>query len=68
VKGGFLVGVQRGDGALLSNGRTLGYYNTTAASYGLQAGLQKFGYAMFFMNDASLNYLRKSGGWEVGCT
>jgi lipid-binding SYLF domain-containing protein len=66
VKGGFLVGVQRGDGALISNGRTVGYYNTTAASYGLQAGLQKFGYAMFFMNDASLNYLRKSGGWEVG--
>ena len=25
VKGGFLVGVQRGDGALLSNGRTMGY-------------------------------------------
>ena len=66
VKGGFLAGGQRGDGALLSNGRTLGYCNTTAASYGLQAGLQKFGYAMFFMNDASLNYLRKSGGWEVG--
>ena len=66
VKGGFLVGVQRGDGALISHGRTVGYYNTTAASYGLQAGLQKFGYAMFFMNDASLNYLRKSGGWEVG--
>ena len=21
---------------------------------------------MFFMNDASLNYLHKSGGWEVG--
>jgi lipid-binding SYLF domain-containing protein len=66
VKGGFLVGLQHGDGALLSNDRTLGYYNTTAASYGFQAGLQKFGYAMFFMNEASLNYLRKSGGWEVG--
>ena len=31
-----------------------------------QAGVQKFSYAMFFMNDASKNYLRKSGGWEVG--
>jgi lipid-binding SYLF domain-containing protein len=28
-------------------------------------GVQKFGYAMFFITDASLNYLRKSGGWEV---
>jgi len=66
VKGGFMVGAQRGDGALIVNGKTAGYYNTVAASYGFQAGLQKFGYAMFFMNDASLNYLRKSGGWEVG--
>jgi lipid-binding SYLF domain-containing protein len=43
-----------------------GFYNTTAASYGLQAGVQKFGYAMFFMDNQALNYLRKSGGWELG--
>jgi lipid-binding SYLF domain-containing protein len=66
IKGGFMVGAQHGDGALIVGGKTVGYYNTVAASYGFQAGLQKFGYAMFFMNDASLNYLRKSGGWEVG--
>jgi len=66
VKGGFMVGVQHGDGALIANGKTVGYYNTVALSYGFQAGLQKFGYAMFFMNAASLNYLHKSGGWEVG--
>jgi len=66
VKGGFLVGAQHGDGALLVNGKTVGYYNTVAASYGFQAGVQKFSYAMFFMKDASKNYLRKSGGWEVG--
>lgn len=66
VKAGFMAGGQRGDGALLVNGKTVGYYNTVAASYGFQAGIQKFGYAMFFMTDASLNYLRKSGGFEVG--
>lgn len=66
VKAGFMVAAQRGDGALLVNGRVAGYYNTVSASYGFQAGVQKFGYAMFFMNDASLNYLRKSRGWEVG--
>jgi lipid-binding SYLF domain-containing protein len=66
VKGGFMVGAHHGDGVLLVNGKTGGYYNTVAASYGFQAGVQKFSYAMFFMNDASLNYLRKSGGWEVG--
>ena len=48
------------------NGNAVGNYNTVAASYGFQAGIQKFGYAMFFMTDASLNYLRKSGGFEVG--
>ena len=40
VKGGFIVGAQGGEGALLSGGRTLGYYRTVAASYGLQAGFR----------------------------
>ena len=31
-----------------------------------QAGLQVFGYALFFMNDGALGYLNKSDGWEVG--
>ena len=50
VKGGFIVGGQYGEGALFRDGKTVGYYNTIAASYGLQAGLQKFGYALFFMD------------------
>ena len=61
-----MVGGQVGNGALIINGRIAGYYNTVAASYGFQAGLQKFSYAMFFMNDTALAYLNKSGGWEVG--
>jgi lipid-binding SYLF domain-containing protein len=66
VKAGFIGGAQYGKGALRQGGRTVGYYNTLAASYGLQAGLQSFGYALFFMNDAALSYLDRSGGWEVG--
>ena len=66
LKAGFIAGGQHGDGALISNGRAVGYYKTVAASYGLQAGAQKFGYALFFMNDADLAYLHKSGGWEIG--
>jgi lipid-binding SYLF domain-containing protein len=65
-KGGLIVGGQYGDGALIKNGTTVGYYNSVAASYGLQAGGQKFGYAMFFMTDAALAYLDKSDGWEIG--
>ena len=66
VKAGFMFGGQMGDGVLIRNGRTAGYYNSLAASYGLQAGVQVFGYALFFMNDAALAYLDKSNGWEIG--
>jgi lipid-binding SYLF domain-containing protein len=60
IKAGLLVGGQYGKGALRVGGTTVG------ASYGLQAGAQSFGYAMFFMKDEALRYLDKSDGWEVG--
>jgi lipid-binding SYLF domain-containing protein len=66
VKAGFMFGGQLGEGVLMKNGRPAGYYNSVAASYGLQAGVQVFGYALFFMNDGALAYLDKSSGWEVG--
>jgi lipid-binding SYLF domain-containing protein len=66
LKMGFIIGVQGGNGALRKNGVTVGYYNTSSASYGLQAGIQEFGYALFFMSDSALQYLKKSGGWEIG--
>jgi lipid-binding SYLF domain-containing protein len=42
------------------------YYNISAASYGLQAGIQEFGYAMFLMTDSARAYIDKSKGWEIG--
>ena len=66
AKAGFIVGAQYGKGALIRNGRTLGYYNMVAGSYGLQAGVQSFDYAMFFMTDSALDYLDSSSGFEVG--
>jgi len=66
VKAGFMFGGQIGEGVLLANGRPVGYYNSVAASYGLQAGVQVFGYALFFMNDSALSYLDRSDGWELG--
>ncbi|MFL5282988.1 MAG: hypothetical protein ACJ8AW_18845 [Rhodopila sp.] len=65
-KGGVIIGGQSGDGALLVRGRTEAYYNISAASFGLQLGGQRFSYALFFMNEKSLDYLRKSDGWSVG--
>ncbi len=66
LKGGFIIGGQYGQGALRKGGKTATYYSTAAASYGLQAGGQKFGYALFFMDDNSLKYLEESSGWEIG--
>lgn len=66
VKAGFIFGAHGGDGPLISNGGTIGYYNTSAVSYGLQAGVQKYGYVLFFMNHKAMSYLNRSGGWEVG--
>jgi lipid-binding SYLF domain-containing protein len=66
VKAGFMFGGQIGDGALLKRGKAAGYYNSVAVSYGLQAGIQKFGYALFFMDDASLASFENSEGFEIG--
>ncbi len=67
LKAGFGFGAQVGDGALIDqNGKTAGFYNTFAASYGFQAGIQGFGYALFFMDTDSLSYLDKSNGFELG--
>lgn len=64
--GGVIVGGQYGKGALRKGSGTAGYYETVSASYGLQAGVQKYGYALFFMTDAALAYLDRSAGWEIG--
>ncbi len=66
LKAGLLIGAQGGEGALRMKGKTAGYYSTVAVSYGLQAGVQWFGYAMFFRTDEALGYLDRSGGWEIG--
>ena len=66
VKGGFLIAGQFGDGALRKHGKSVAYYRSLAASYGFQAGIQAYGYVLFFMDDASVQYLDNSDGWELG--
>ena len=66
IKAGLLIGGQSGNGALRADGKTIGYYNISAASFGLQAGAQTFSYALFFMTDSALNYLQNSDGWAIG--
>ena len=75
TKGGFMVGGQYGEGALLKKGKSqasaqvwsvTGYYNTVQLSYGFQAGIQKYGYALFLMTDSAMKWIDKSDGWEIG--
>jgi len=65
-KAGFVLGGEHGQGALFKGKEAVGYYDISAVSLGLQAGAQTFGYALFFMNQKSLNYLETSNGWALG--
>jgi lipid-binding SYLF domain-containing protein len=66
TKAGLGIGGQYGEGTLLKKGAPAAYYKTTGASFGLQAGGQKYGYAMFFMTAAALAQLDDANGFEVG--
>jgi lipid-binding SYLF domain-containing protein len=66
TKAGLGIGGQFGEGVLWRGGKAVGYYNTAGASYGLQAGAQQFGYAMFFMTEKALKSLESTEGFEVG--
>ena len=65
-KAGLMVGAQYGEGVLWQNGKATAYYNTGGASFGFQAGVQEYGYAMFFMKESALNALNVTQGFEVG--
>ena len=66
TKAGFLIGGEYGNGVLFRRGGVAGYYNTAGVSYGLQAGAETFGYAMYFMNEAAFQALNSTEGFEIG--
>jgi lipid-binding SYLF domain-containing protein len=66
VKAGFILGAQGGEGILFEGGRVTGRYRTVAGSYGLQAGVQEYGYALFLMNRNAVNWVNNTRGWEIG--
>ena len=65
-KAGFLGGAHYGEGVLFQDGKASGHYSSVAGSFGLQAGVQVFGYAMFLLTDNAIDYLNRSNGWEIG--
>jgi lipid-binding SYLF domain-containing protein len=66
LKAGFIFGAQGGQGILFIHGQPRGRYRTVAASYGLQAGVQKYGYALFLMNQKAVDWVNNTRGWEIG--
>jgi lipid-binding SYLF domain-containing protein len=67
TKAGLGIGGQSGEGALFNkDGKAVAFYRTSGASFGLQAGAQTYGYAMFFMNAKALAQLDAASGFEVG--
>jgi lipid-binding SYLF domain-containing protein len=66
VRAGLLVGASGGEGVLTAGGKTLGYFRTVSASFGLQAGISAYGYVMFLMDQKALDFVRETKGWEVG--
>lgn len=65
-KAGFGIGGEYGEGALRIKGKTVDYYNTTAASIGFQFGGQKKTIIIAFMQNDALNKFREASGWKVG--
>ncbi|MCP1337174.1 BPSL1445 family SYLF domain-containing lipoprotein [Futiania mangrovi] len=66
TKGGFIVGGEYGEGALLIDGAPVAYYSSASASIGFQAGLQSRSQIIFFMTDKALADFRAAEGWEAG--
>ena len=66
VKAGLVFGGSYGEGVLLKSAKVIDYYNSVTGSWGLQAGAQSYGYAVFLMNDKAVKYLEETHGWEIG--
>jgi lipid-binding SYLF domain-containing protein len=66
IKAGIGVGGEYGEGALRIRGKTVAYYSITAASIGLQFGVQKKDIVIVFLQDKALRDFQASTGWQVG--
>jgi lipid-binding SYLF domain-containing protein len=66
VKAGLVFGGSYGEGEMIKGSKVVDYYNSVTGSWGLQAGAQSYGYAVFLMTDDAVRYVEKTKGWEVG--
>ncbi len=66
VKAGLVFGGAYGEGVLKQGSKIDGYYNSFTGSWGLQAGAQSYGYAVFLMSKKAEAYIHQTHGWEIG--
>ena len=66
VKAGIGIGGEYGEGALRIGGKTAGYYNSVAASVGLQLGAQARSVVIMFMTPDAMTSFQRVDGWKVG--
>lgn len=66
TKAGFVLGGKYGQGTLLVNGSTLGYYSLAEGSVGWQIGVERYDMVILFMTDDVLNKFERSDNWEAG--
>jgi lipid-binding SYLF domain-containing protein len=66
IKAGIGIGGEYGEGALVTRGRTVEYYNTVSASIGFQLGAQARSIIIVFMTPEALAAFRRVDGWKVG--
>lgn len=66
IGGALIIGAEHGRGALREGHRTVGYYSTTGASIGWQAGGQSKSVIYVFNTRDALQRFVASKGWTVG--
>lgn len=66
IEAAFWGGLQYGEGTLMVGGKSVDYYNLTAASFGVKFGAQKKDIVFVFMDEHALEEFEASEGWQVG--
>ncbi len=66
TEAGLFLGGSYGEGGLLIGDAKVDYFSFSAASVGLQIGVQRFSHALFFMTQETLAGFRNTDGWQLG--
>jgi lipid-binding SYLF domain-containing protein len=66
VKAGWILGGSYGEGALLTNGKKIQYYNNISGSLGFQFGIEKRSEIIMFLEQSALEDFKKNNGWDGG--